>query len=71
MNSLIKKYISYWNKRFIINKENIEDVHKPIDSLNLDSIFSVIFIRVVANDLTFRFSEKKYQIVSHRSLLIL
>jgi hypothetical protein len=65
---LKNEYIPLHNKKFCVKPVAAFGSHKPVGDLNLDSIFSVQYERVVTNDYTFSVNGKKYQIAKENDL---
>ncbi|MDR0549060.1 MAG: hypothetical protein LBI10_06600 [Deltaproteobacteria bacterium] len=59
---LATKFIPRYNEQFSKPPLSKVNAHRPKDGFDLDAIFSVQEERVVANDNTFRYRGKKYQI---------
>ncbi|MDL2226430.1 ISNCY family transposase, partial [Deltaproteobacteria bacterium OttesenSCG-928-M10] len=66
-NECLDRYlIPFWNKRFSVEAQNKTNLHRRLDGLSLDHIFSVHEKRTVANDYTFSLNGDRYQIASCR-----
>ena len=59
---LAEKFIPRYNEKFSKPTHREVNAHRPKDGFELDAIFSIQEERVVANDNTFRYRGKKYQI---------
>lgn len=56
-------WIPFWNERFAVEPTERKDRHRPLPKrARLDVLFSETWTRVVANDFTFRFRNRRYQI---------
>ena len=56
-------WIPFWNQRFAVEPGDPKDRHRPLPQrLHLEALFADISERVVANDFTVRYSNRRYQI---------
>lgn len=63
---LEKEYWPDWNERFTKAAKGKEDLHRPLaEGVDLAATLSHVEPRVIANDYTFAFAGKRYQIARH------
>lgn len=56
-------WIPFWNQRFTVEPAERRDRHRPLPKrARLQVLFSETWTRVVTNDFTFRFKNRRYQI---------
>jgi hypothetical protein len=57
-------WIPFWNQRFTIEPTERKDRHRPLPKrARLEVLFSETWTRVVANDFTIRYKNRRYQIL--------
>ena len=56
-------WIPFWNQRFAVEPAEAIDRHRPLaERVRLDVLFAETWTRVITNDFTFRFKNRRYQI---------
>jgi hypothetical protein len=63
-------YIPKHNKKFAVQAKSPENLHKPINDLDLDDIFCIIHERKIQNDWTIRYENRVLQIDSSRPAIV-
>jgi hypothetical protein len=63
-------YIPKHNKKFAVQAKSPENLHKPINDLDLDDIFCITHERKVQNDWTIRYENRVLQIDSNRPAIV-
>jgi len=64
---LEQEFVSWWNQHLVVVAANPTDAHRPLDgSHDLAAALSHVETRQIANDYTFRFQSRLYQIVSQQ-----
>jgi hypothetical protein len=63
-------YIAKHNKKFAVPAKSPENLHKPVDGLNLNDIFCIIHERRVQNDWTIRYENRVLQVESSRPAIV-